>query len=274
MIADFANEEFPCIPQPEATFKLSNIKPNDFEGHFKAYRNIIIIRQKKIKNTNIRYKKNVWATHQQLIEIDIPNIASFSTAFEEHRTRIFNFLYEGDIKTMQLANQKGADQKLSHYIHKKYGINMALPKGFKLMKDTADFCWFTFDRLATSTHIVIQSFNIKNLSSINNEYLVYLRDSIGKAFIPGPSELSYMQTEKRLPVMAKNKQINNMNITEIRGLWKVEGFFMGGPFVNYFIRDKAHDRLLMIDGFIYAPQKQNKAHYVRQMESILRSVKI
>ncbi|WP_027473720.1 DUF4837 family protein [Saccharicrinis fermentans] len=49
MIADFANEEFPCIPQPEATFKLSNIKPNDFEGHFKAYRNIIIIRQKKSK---------------------------------------------------------------------------------------------------------------------------------------------------------------------------------------------------------------------------------
>ena len=68
--------------------------------------------------------------------------------------------------------------------------------------------------------------------------------------------------------------VNSLDVIELRGLWKVEGYFMGGPFVNYFIRNHQANTLLMVQGFVHAPKKQNKAFYVRQVESILQSVKI
>ncbi|MGQ1787564.1 MULTISPECIES: DUF4837 family protein [unclassified Saccharicrinis] len=274
VIAAFANQEFPCVPQAEPTFKVSSITPNDFEGHFKAYRNIIIVQQKALDKPKILFRRSVWARHQQVVEIEIPNIASFSKVFKDHQSQIFDFLYYGDIKTMKLANFKGADTATRRYIHDKHGVKMVLPKGYRLVKDTADFSWFRFDRLETSMHIVLKSFELENISSISDKDLVHLRDSVGRVFIPGPSELTCMQTEKTIPVVSKRMVVNGLNVIEVRGLWKVEGFFMGGPFVDYFIIDDANGRLLMIDGFVHAPQKQNKAYYVRLIESILQSVKI
>ena len=109
LVKAFAHQEFPCIPQPEPTFKLTTIETNAFERHFKAYRNIIIIKKNIAEKPNVAYKKNVWASYQQVVEITVPDLGSFGGVFEKNQVRISDFLYNGDIKTMLIANKKGAD---------------------------------------------------------------------------------------------------------------------------------------------------------------------
>lgn len=274
IIRAFADAEFPNLPQSEPTFKLTTLSPNDFEGHFRAYRNIIIVQQKIMAKAEVSFQTDTWALHQQVVEITIPDTDSFADLFKMHQSQIYDFIYNGDIMNLQQANLKGADAATQRFIKQKYGLHLVMPQGYRLVKDTANFCWFRLDRLETAMHLVIQSFDLDSLPTIHNNELLALVDSVGKKFIPGPSALTFKQTEKELPVIINEVTVNKQPVLELRGLWKVEGFFMGGPFVTFFIKDDSRNRLFMVDGFVHAPQKQNKAYYVRQIEAILHSVKI
>jgi hypothetical protein len=48
---------------------------------------------------------------------------------------------------------------------------------------------------------------------------------------------------------------------------------MGGPFISFIIDDVKNDRVIHIDGFVYAPQFK-KRDYIRQLEAILHSIKM
>lgn len=272
IISDFANTEFPGIPQPESTFRLTTISPGDFEGHFKSYRNIIVIKSGILQKAKIKFQKEVWASNQQVVEINYDDEKSFVDLFNSHKTQLFNFLYKGDIISMSEANKKGADEATKRFIKEKYNLNMVLPQGYRLVKDTAGFTWFRFDRLETIQSIIIYEFNMDSVASLSLDNLVALRNSVGRNYVPGPQEDTFMTTVMALPVMYNNVVNNNIDVMELRGLWKVEGYLMGGPFVNYFLVDEENHKLLMVEGFVFAPKKQNKAFYVRQIESILQSV--
>lgn len=274
IIQAFADNEFPNLPQPEATFKLTTISPANFDGHFKAYRNIIIVQQKLLTIADVKFPAKTWVKDQQVVEITIPDLDSFESLFESYQQQIFHYIYHGDINNLQKANLASTDASVQHFIKQKHALQLTIPRGFKLVKDTANFCWFRLDRLETSVHLVIQSFDIESFTAINNNTMLSLLDSTGKKYIPGPFELTFKQTEKEIPILFDKITVNQQSVVELRGLWKVEGFFMGGPFVTYFIKDDSRKKLIMIDGFLHAPQKQNKAYYVRQIEAILRSVKI
>ena len=273
-VVDFATQEFPCIPQPEPTFRLTTISPKNFERHFKSYRNILILKHNLLNKELIDYKTDVWASNQQIVEVKFSGVESFAKLFGENRDQIFNHLYYGDIKTMTNANKKGADAATKRYVSEKYHIDITIPQGYRLVKDTLGFTWFRADKLETIQSVIFHEFDLDSVGSLNVNDLVTLRNYVTQKYVPGPNSDSYMITEERLPVQTRKILNNELDIIEIRGLWKVEGYFMGGPFVNYFIKDEHHNKLIMVEGFVYAPKKQNKAFYVRQMESILQSLRL
>ena len=46
---------------------------------------------------------------------------------------------------------------------------------------------------------------------------------------------------------------------------------MAGPFLNYIVEDKPNNRLLVMEGFVFAPSV-NKRDYMFELESILNGV--
>ncbi|MDE6307945.1 MAG: DUF4837 family protein, partial [Bacteroidales bacterium] len=95
------------------------------------------------------------------------------------------------------------------------------------------------------------------------------------ANIPGPLDGSYMTTETGYPDVypeSRPIQIDGRYAVETRGLWKLKGDFMGGPFVNYVLVDTAQNRVLMMDAYLYSPRKP-KRDLLIQMEAIARGLK-
>jgi len=60
---------------------------------------------------------------------------------------------------------------------------------------------------------------------------------------------------------------------EIRGLWRVENAFMGGPFVSLSTVDETRNRVVTVEGFVYAP-KADKRNLMRQVEAVVYSLQI
>ncbi len=67
--------------------------------------------------------------------------------------------------------------------------------------------------------------------------------------------------------------INKKQAVETRGLWDVKNAFMSGPFVNYVIEDKNNSRLIIAEGFAFAPSLE-KRDYMLELEAIIKSIKI
>ena len=57
----------------------------------------------------------------------------------------------------------------------------------------------------------------------------------------------------------------------MRGLWTLEGGFMGGPFISYAFIDPETSRAVMVTGFVYAPREE-KRELLRQVEALMYTV--
>jgi hypothetical protein len=60
---------------------------------------------------------------------------------------------------------------------------------------------------------------------------------------------------------------------EARGLWRVKGDFMGGPFVSHSRVDTKNQRVIAAEVFIYSPDRL-KGGLMRRMEASLYTLKL
>ena len=68
-------------------------------------------------------------------------------------------------------------------------------------------------------------------------------------------------------------RLGGLSAIETRGLWRMKNDFMGGPFLNYLIKDPKNDRIIMVEGFVYAP-KIKKRPLMRQLDIIFGTLEI
>ena len=71
------------------------------------------------------------------------------------------------------------------------------------------------------------------------------------------------------------KHIESMscNALEIKGLWKMQNAFMGGPFITHFIQDTISNRILAIECFLFNPG-QDKRDKMQFLQLVLESAKM
>ena len=82
-----------------------------------------------------------------------------------------------------------------------------------------------------------------------------------------------MITEEAYTPFTIETEIQENVAFETRGKWEVKNDWMAGPFLNYVIVDKKNDRLLVLEGFTYAPSV-DKRNFLLELEAIAKSVVI
>ena len=58
-----------------------------------------------------------------------------------------------------------------------------------------------------------------------------------------------------------------------KGTWEVANDYMAGPFVNYMVQDSLNKRIMVIEGFAFAPSI-SKREYMFELNTILSTLKI
>ena len=159
----------------------------------------------------------------------------------------------------------------------KWGIQGLWPKDARLAKQTEDFWWV--DRQLTrlkggDNHDIQQGFFIHSepyvsTDQLSLEHVLDRRDAVTRKHVQGPTQGSYMATERRFFPAYEEMQFDGHFALEVRGLWKMENDFMGGPFYSLTIVDEGEGRLLTIEGYAYAPYF-DKRPYIREVEGLVR----
>jgi len=266
-------QDYPGLPQPEPLFDLIQIPYQAFSSIFKSHRNILIVRvDKEYKEPRMIIQKDLYAKPQMVINIIAPDITILESLIAEKGDLIVDRLMNMETSRYAKNYIKYQEKQVSEGIEKKFKIGITFPSGFKIDMDTTSFMWIANDSPTTSQSVLIFTYKRPQVD-LTTPYLIAKQNEFTKRFVAGPNPNSFMTIESEMEPFRREVEVNKHKVIELRGLWRVEGDFMGGPFISFIIDDEKNDRVIHIDGFVYAPQFK-KRDYIRQLEAILYSIKL
>ncbi|QTE24298.1 DUF4837 family protein [Polaribacter cellanae] len=264
------------LPQPEPILSVSQIAPNGFGSMMKVTRNILIIGESDQEKFYI--KKNVYAQPQTIIYVYGTDDESVIKMFKKYEKQIIDAYIESDIEmTQHIFNSRKIDNSIYKTLTN-LGVSFIIPDNFKTVDDTGEFLWLrqhlTSGIAKTgSNNILVYSIPLVDEDKVA-ENIVAVRDSIGEKYIPGSDqETMYMITEEAYTPFTSEVKLAGKRAFETRGKWEVKNDFMAGPFLNYSVIDKKNNRVIVFEGFTYAPSV-NKRAFLFELEAIGKSMQI
>jgi hypothetical protein len=198
------------------------------------------------------------------------NEASLLKMIENHKEDIINIFKAADLKLYQQKLSKRLWVNDSIKTLKTLGVQLNIPVKYRKVDDTGEFLWFREKVEKGSINII--GYELPLVDDIEGN-IVIARDSIGKKYIPGSLEGMYMITEAAYSPHIRKIELNGKPVYETRGKWEMKNDVMAGPFLNYTVIDKENNRLLVIEGFVFAPNA-NKRDYMFEIEAIIKTLKI
>ena len=257
------------LPFDEPKYDVYYIPPNAFSGFARNSRNIIVFSKDTIDKINL--VKNPWARPQIVALISGEDEEVMSFYLEENQDLILRSYSENERteKLRRISKSPNKDQDLE----RKFNISLSYPSVYSTVKDTTNFLWIEKEVLKGHLNLIAYTLPIEtDLKNIQTRIPI-IRDSIGKAYVPGRLPNSYMITEKAYRPYFYLTKVNGLEAILTKGTWEVENDFMAGPFINYIIKDTQNNRYIVLEGFAFAPT-ESKRNYMFELNAIITTLKI
>jgi hypothetical protein len=257
------------LPQPESMFDLAHIPENNFSQMFKTHHNIFIVDiNPGFDQPLLETRKDLWARPQRVVKMTVSDRESFFEVFDENKEAFLELFYANERRRAAQAFGSIEDFKIKSQIADRYDIDVVIPKSFTIASQTDDFVWLRREAQQFSQGILIYFYPYTDTIAFEPTNIMDVRNGFTKQHVPGPAEGSFMRISMIEPPVSRRIDFNGNFAVEMRGLWELEGDFMGGPFINYTMVDELRRRVVTIDGFVYYPN-QDKKNLLRQIESLI-----
>lgn len=264
------------LPQPETLFSMSQVDPTGFTNLMNNNRSIMVVSIGEKEEISVTYDK--YARPQTIVYVTAKDELDLVNLIRNRGKEIMEIFKEGDVKfTQKVFSNKKLDETKFKTV-RDLGISLTIPKDYRLVKDSIGFLWLRqhlksgIARGDGNNNILLYSVPLEEEKTVADN-ITAVRDLMGEKHIPGSKEGMYMITEQAYTPHVFDAKIDGHKAYETRGKWEVKNDFMAGPFLNYTIVDKKHDRLIVFEGFTYAPSV-NKRDFIFELEAIAKSMKI
>lgn len=277
-LKEFLNQSVYGLPQDESVFRVFRVTKSGFTNVIERHRSVLLVEIDSTSKSAFTVKKDVWARGQIVISLSARNDSALAQIISMSKESILNYFIEEELKRLEAAQRKLSDKVLEKSIAEKHLVNMIIPKGFYTMIDTTGFIWLKQELQKTQggeAHDIMKNLLIyyvpyKESTQTAQKYLIGLRDSISRQFVNGPVDGSFMKIYTPYPVLSAISTFKGIYLHSLKGLWNMEKYPMGGPFLTYAFVDEKNQRIVCVDAFLYCPNF-DKRELMREMEALLRS---
>ena len=271
---DVLDTDVPMLPQSERSFRISQTEVKDFDRVLNIFRNIIIVNidPHQFTRTKMKFTRDKWAMEQIVLTINSPSEEEFRNFCVEHRQDIVDFLTRTEMNRL-VKELKQKHSKVTFDLAKQiFDCEIFAPKELQSYKKGKDFVWTSNNTASGLENIVIYSYPYEGPQTFNKEYLCHKRDSVMQVNLPGEKPGMYMQTDT-LCTVVRPIVVHNNYAMEMRGLWIMRNDCMGGPYVSHHRVDTENNRVIVVEGFVYAPEKMKRG-LIRRLEGSLYTLKL
>lgn len=257
------------LPQEEPLFTINQYPVKLLEGFMTNSRNIVIV--KKEAESDFEMVCNEFAKPQNVIHITGKNVDDILSILEKNSAEIVQRMKATEIR----ESQRRIDTSLLDVerIRSMFGVGLKIPRSYKYAIVAENFLWLKREIISGNTSILIYQVPTERLEKTNIAgSVINMRDSIGALYIRGMQADTEMISERAYAPYVANMKIADRNVVETRGTWELKNDFMSGPFINYAFSDPTNNRVLIVEGFCYAPSK-DKRDLMHELEAIIKTIK-
>lgn len=255
------------LPQDEPLFSMRQLPPQAFEGFVRNSRLFLYV-NKGEKDTVI-VKQNWFAKPQIGVSITAKDEETLEFFIRSNQEVIIEAFKKAELKerqrrtNMSLLKMQGLKEA--------FGVDMKIPSAYRVALATEDFYWIRKNLEAGSTNIIIYEVPLDYIDEENViGSIIKMRDEVGSKLLPVEDDSLFI-TEAAYAPYLNLVELDGRKAYESKGTWEIKGSFMGGPFLNYTIEDKANKRYLIVEGFTHAPSVA-KRDLQFELESIIKTL--
>lgn len=281
-IREFFEQATPHLPQPEAKFYLGQYEESGFNNLLQQHRNIFVISiDSKHPKNELNLIRSKWSKGQIVVQLKALTVDEAIHLFVENKSAIMDLFDEAEKERLQSKYYGKTNEEVKKVLKEQFKISMQLPADMlPAVGNGKQALWFKRDRVKylsgvghdISQGLVVYELSYNSDSTFTNNFAIKARNK-AVAVVTG-GENKHMATELEFyPPEGKLMEINGNSVWYSTGLWNMVNDFMGGPFVNIMVLDEKRQRIIGIDGYVFAP-KFNKREYIREMEAMVKSIKI
>lgn len=253
----------------EPLFTINQYPLQAFEGQMAKSRNVIYVK-KEAKNI-FDITENQYAVPQNLVRISGNTTAMILDHLEKNASNIIALMQQTEIEESQQRIKKSVlDTK---FIEAKFKVSLSVPKTFKKVLEKDKFVWLKKEIQSGNSSILVYEIPLHCIKYDEHTitHIVRMRDSIGSLYIHGTTENSQMITEDSFSPYLQNIMLDGKKGFQTKGNWELKNDTMAGPFINYSIIDEKNKRIIVIEGFCYAPSAPQR-DIMHELESIIKTL--
>jgi len=253
-------QPYPVLPQYEPLMDVVHLEPELFDRFWKPHRNILVLEVADRIDTqepNFTFYRNKYSRGQVYMVAKARSAEALAEVVASRAGEMVSLLHAEEAKRFADIVALSPNEVIAREVAEKWGLQGLWPKDARVAKKTEEFWWV--DRQLTrlkggDNHDIQQGFFIHSEpytspDQLSLEHVLNRRDALTKTHVPGPTPGSHMATERRFFPSYEEVEFDGHFALEVRGLWKMENDFMGGPFYSLTIVDEARGRLITVEGY-------------------------
>ena len=261
--------DVPGLPQPERAFRLMRTAPRNFDATLRLTRNILVLDldKEKYPQASFTYARDVYAAPQLVVTLRAPDEDSLKAVLARCAASLPRLFTQEERKrrVAWLADHHSA--YVAEQVKEQFACEVWVPAGLASYKTGRNFFWASTNAPTEDENFVMYAYPYTGAEAFTKAGFIHKRDSVMKQNIPGAEPDMYMATDT-LCTSVRPIVVKGQYAMEMRGLWMMENDAMGGPFVSHSRVDTLNNRVVVVEGFVYAPQKK-KGNLMRSLESAL-----
>ena len=280
-IFDILDTDVPGLPQSERSFHISQVEPKHMSDGMKIFRNIIQVNidPRQFTQTRMRFSRDKYAIDQIVLTFNTPSAESLTQFCKEHRQEVVDFLTHTEMNRLINELQVHYSKVIYDLAWNEFECKLYAPKEIKAYKKGRQFFWTSNNTAQGMVNICMYSYPYEGPETFNKQYVLHKRDSVMRENMPGEHPGMFMQTDT-LHTDVRPISVHGKYAMEIRGLWmmkedKQEHLWdsMGGPFVSHSRVDTEAGKVIVVEGFVYAPEKLKRG-LMRRLEGSLYTLQL
>jgi len=271
-------------PQNESLYQFRRIVPEELTANLKA-KNLIILTRLEVHSeisgqvrsilpdstlTKVREHpngyylvENAYADGQVLLIIAAKSPPDLRNRLKRNQDEIFAFFERVFFRRqMDFIYRSGEQVEMAESYHHRYGWYLRMMHDFVEIENNPkkQFVWigrdFPFRWITVAWTDPVDSLELEQ------QTLSFLRRTYGRLLEDVSLNEDYL--------LVSEEWLGSYSAMKYTGLWEHRNEVKGGPFVAYGFYEPVKDRIYMLTGLVYAPDRR-KVPYIRQLASILHT---
>ncbi|WP_432222648.1 DUF4837 family protein [Flavobacterium sp. TMP13] len=258
------------LTKEEPLFTINQYSAKLLEGYMTDGRNVIIVKKEDFNKFEV--KRNQYTSPQNVFRISGKSIADIIQSIEINAASIIQQIHKTELEECQQQNAKSLLDPT--VIKNKFHIDLKIPTGFKYALHERNFIWLKKEVVGGNISLLLYQIPLHSFDASKDiaNQIVKIRDSVG-LHVKGKEPDTPMVTDDSYAPYFSTILLDGKKAFETKGTWELQNDFMMGPFINYAIIDETYNRVLVVEGFCYAPSNEER-DLMLYLESIIKSVQV